>query len=390
MATCLRTDTHKIRPKPPTAGVQLVDLTSINEMNTMPADLIAKLVGDFYDEKEVVGEKACLLSHLPPTNTSQRHVRRKGANKKTMNIQDILHILFNFEVDDIPCFVARYLSNLPPLTQDHFDLASVMRNLTNMQHELSNLTTLKYDVNILQAQITDISQRRHADDSDHQISQSQDDDRSADAVLTPARRYRVDSSMVNDQTPPTTFTANEQTTPTRSTANKQTLTTTSTSNDQTLTATQTPCVSALKATATDDQPNALPRLSYSQCVRDGVSLSDTARDREEATERVRSEHNTDTVIGSAKSTTLTIRSSQRARSTAADNDRCGLFITRFHANTSEAELNEYVRKIAGCRVRTQKLKTKFNTYSSFYIPLSRVSWCILLEASIWPQGVLIK
>ena len=93
---------------------------------------------------------------------------------------------------------------------------------------------------------------------------------------------------------------------------------------------------------------------------------------------------------SAKSTTLTIRASQRARSTAADNDRCGLFITRLHANTSEAELNEYVRKVAGCRVRTQKFKTKFNTYSSFYIPLARASWGILLEASILPQGVLIK
>ena len=125
-------------------------------------------------------------------------------------------------------------------------------------------------------------------------------------------------------------------------------------------------------------------------MRDGVSLYERARDRGEATERVRSEDNTDTVIGSAKSTALTIRASQRARSTAADNDRCGLFITRLHANTSEAELNEYVRKIAGSRVRTQKLKTKFNTYSSFYTPLARGSWGILIEASIWPQGVLIK
>ena len=46
----------------------------LNIMNTMPADLIAQLVGDFYDEKEVVGAIECLLSHLPPTNTSQRHV----------------------------------------------------------------------------------------------------------------------------------------------------------------------------------------------------------------------------------------------------------------------------------------------------------------------------
>ena len=362
----------------------------VNKINSMPADLITKLVGDFYDEKEVFSAKECLLSHMPPTNSSQRNVRRKGANKKPMNIQDILHILLNFEVEDTPCFVARDLSNLPPPTQDHFDLASVMPNLTNMQHEISTLTTLKDDVKIIQAQISDISQRRHADESDHQVIQSQDYDRSADPLLTPARRDRVDSSTANVQTLPTTFMANDRTTPTTPTANKQTLTTTSTANDQTLTS--TPCVSVLTptATVTDDQPTALPRLNYSRCVRDGVSLSDRARDRGDATERVRSEDNTDTVIGSVKSTTLTIRASQRARSTAADNDRCGLCITRLHANTSDAELNEYVRMIAGCRVRTQKLKTKFNTYSSFYIPLARGSWGILLEASIWPQGVLIK
>ena len=112
-------------------------------------------------------------------------VRRKGANKKTMNIQDILHIILHFEVEDIPCFVARDLSNLPPLTQDHFDLASVMRNLFHMQHELSTLATLKDDMTILQAQMTDFTQRRHADDSDNQIIQTQDDERSADPVLTP-------------------------------------------------------------------------------------------------------------------------------------------------------------------------------------------------------------
>ena len=95
------------------------------------------------------------------------------------------HILNNFEVEDIPRFVARDLSNLPPLTQDHFDLASVMRNLSHMQHELSTLATLKDDMTILQAQMTDFTQRRHADDSDNQIIQTQDDERSADPVLTP-------------------------------------------------------------------------------------------------------------------------------------------------------------------------------------------------------------
>ena len=75
-----------------------------------------------------------------------------------MNIQDILQILLNFEVEDIPCFVARDLSNLTPLTQDHSDLASVMRNLSHMQHELSTLATLKDDMTILQARMTDFTQ----------------------------------------------------------------------------------------------------------------------------------------------------------------------------------------------------------------------------------------
>ena len=153
-------------------------------------------------------------------------MRKKGANKKTMNIQDIRHILLNFEAEDIPCFVARYLSNFPPLTQDHFDLASPMRNLTNMQHELSTLTTLKDDVNIPQSQIFDISQRRHADNSDNEIIQWQDDDRSADTVITAVRRYRVDSSTANVHTLPTTSMANDQTPPTACTVNDQTSPTT--------------------------------------------------------------------------------------------------------------------------------------------------------------------
>ncbi len=148
-----------------------------------------------------------------------------------------------------------------------------MRNLSHMQHELSSLATLKYDMTILQAQMTDFTQRRHADDSDNHIIQTQDDEKSADPVLTPARRGRVDWSTVNDHTTPTTAMANEQTLPTTSMANDQTPPTTSTENDQTLTSTQSPCVSALTPTATVDQPTALPRLSYSRCVREGISLS---------------------------------------------------------------------------------------------------------------------
>ena len=64
---------------------------------------------------------------------------------------------------------------------------------------------------ITQAQMTDFAQRRHAAESDHQIIQKQDDEWSADPVLTPARRVSVDSSTANEQTLPATSTVNDHT-----------------------------------------------------------------------------------------------------------------------------------------------------------------------------------
>ena len=73
-----------------------------------------------------------------------------------MTVQDMLHILLNTEVDDIPCFVARDLARLPPLTHDHFDLATVMRDVVNMRNDISSLLTLKDDLTTLLSQVFDI------------------------------------------------------------------------------------------------------------------------------------------------------------------------------------------------------------------------------------------
>ena len=88
--------------------------------------------------------------------SAQRKVRRKGANKKSKTVQDMLHILLNTEVADIPCFVARDLARLSPLTQDHFDLATVMRDVVIMRNNISSLLTLKEDVTTLSSQVFDI------------------------------------------------------------------------------------------------------------------------------------------------------------------------------------------------------------------------------------------
>ena len=49
----------------------------------MPADLLMELFCDFYDDKEIDAVKECLFSLLPVSESAQRKVRRKGANKKS-------------------------------------------------------------------------------------------------------------------------------------------------------------------------------------------------------------------------------------------------------------------------------------------------------------------
>ena len=115
----------------------------INKLECMPADLLVILICDFYDDKEIDAARECLFSLLPVSESSQRKVRRKGANKKSMTVQDMLHMLLNTDVDDIPCFVARDLARLPLLTQDHFDLATVMRDVVNMRNDIV------FDINVL-------------------------------------------------------------------------------------------------------------------------------------------------------------------------------------------------------------------------------------------------
>ena len=112
----------------------------INKLECMPADLLVKLICDFYDDKEIDAARECLFSLLPVSEDSQRKVRRKGANKKSMTVQDMLHMLLNTEVDDIPCFVARDLARLPPLTQDHFDLATVMHYYVGLNSSSANVS----------------------------------------------------------------------------------------------------------------------------------------------------------------------------------------------------------------------------------------------------------
>ena len=73
------------------------------------------------------------------------------------------------------------------------------------------------------------------------------------------------------------------------------------------------------------------------------------------------------------------------------NETEGIFVTRLGKDTTSANVAIHVLRETGITVRPEKLRTKYDTYTSFLIPIKKNSrrYNILLDANNWPMGCLV-
>ena len=69
-----------------------------------------------------------------------------------------------------------------------------------------------------------------------------------------------------------------------------------------------------------------------------------------------------------------------------------IFVSRFHADVSESEIKQFAqtRFKSATTVIVEKLKTKFDSYSSFKISIAGVPAKECLDLEQWPTGILVK
>ena len=67
-----------------------------------------------------------------------------------------------------------------------------------------------------------------------------------------------------------------------------------------------------------------------------------------------------------------------------------IFITRLAQETSVQDLDEYLKTVLQVTAESTRLKTKYNTYSSFHISLNEVDLEKTLNPDAWPEGILIS
>ena len=68
----------------------------------------------------------------------------------------------------------------------------------------------------------------------------------------------------------------------------------------------------------------------------------------------------------------------------------GIFVSKLDARTSTRQIQSHLQRETGIRLKPEQLKSKYNTYASFYIPCGQDVRRRLLDRDLWPKGSLVK
>ena len=97
-----------------------------------------KICLDSFKDHEIEAAKR-LIFDICGECGSHRLKGRKGPNKSQSNLQDVLTLLHEIDPEDIPCFVAKDLTKLPPVNFDHIDVSSLLSQMNRMKYDIDTL-----------------------------------------------------------------------------------------------------------------------------------------------------------------------------------------------------------------------------------------------------------
>ncbi|XP_075990284.1 uncharacterized protein LOC142985928 [Anticarsia gemmatalis] len=138
-----------------------------------------------FSEEDIAAAKLLLFTTL---NKRDKMVsRRRDGTKKS--IQDIITLLKETDPDDVPTFVAKELHKLPPVTFDHVDVTSLLKDIVSLKASLVDVV-MKLDA--FQNTVTDL--RKEIYDLRNEVSVSRS---TSDASNVNTCRRVVDLPSLN-------------------------------------------------------------------------------------------------------------------------------------------------------------------------------------------------
>lgn len=424
-----------------------------NKLDTVPFDTLVKLCANFYST-DVINQSKTLLYKLCQPDNNVRPKKHIGPERATKDVKDILQWFLQMNIPYKYKFVACDLSNMPPLSMLNCDNAKLLKEIESLKLDFHLLivtqrdmaqqlasfaqskctqsnnatqTVLDYTRSVTFQPKTDpvatvssnelvasassqnikenitpcsnvkplqviISDSEKSTDEDTSVHDTESDTEADQSVVTPryshepmqrphvnlpiSNRFDVlasdgnpgdtQASLTDRHKPPSTHRPHtESTRPSRFNA------TAAEAKPHKVTSKPEP-VRTRVFTRSNPQMANLGYRTHSPLPRHSVT-----------------NNRPDVVYGQGPS--IGLKTVQRQTNAMFQNKVCtGMFVTRLAPKTTTASLEKFLLKETGLVLKSEKLKTRYDTYSSFHIWCDRSVLNNLLNTDIWPRGVLIK
>ena len=444
---------------PPVIIDELLAFAS-SRMNVVPFDVLVKLMSDFYTDEVVEASKQVLFETAfsnrnaePPHQYSHK---RRGQDKKSKNIQDIISVFLELPPHVTPSYVAKDLSNLPPLSMNCFDVSALVKDIEALKLHVAVLHE-SHRV-LLKAQLTSRPGESISSQPEIRPELAARSPESGPEPQQPEHQTELDTQQQTEpetqthtepemqqltvpetqpQTEPETHSRAESVSGTQHTtmslSDESVVIDSDTSEDdddlRRLAAIQFPKPARKRCgrqnhteqqTVPTEQPRRFnpptQRYRYSEVVKRGGnsrrpvgklplkrSAEPIARTRDTSTINAIAKPprrtNVDPIdnryaapiIGRGRSSKiLAAKKSTSTTKGITENRQVGLFVTRLATKTRAADVAAHVSLETGLTVKCEPIKTKYDGYRSFFVKLSTHDQRMLLNANLWPKGVLVK
>ena len=310
------------------------------KIDSVPIDVLVKLVGENFSDDEVETAKGLLCDHV---DESIRVGKRRGQEKKKMNLEGIAKMIIECDRHQLPKFVALDLAKLPPITVDCIDVSALMRKQQLMDIEMS---TMKDVINDILKVTADTSKRVEV-----AIASKPQSDIGPHSQASSA-------SSVSTSSPQTTK-----------------LTYADVVQDGSACPRESEWVTANRAKrGKPPAPRSTTAASGAPALGSAVPAGEKAPPQTAKPSAV---------IGVKKSGTI------RAVATVK---RFSMFMSRLPPGTGEDAVRSYVREQSGAEtVTVEKLSTRFDSYESYRLdvinPPAEVN---LLDPQLWAEGLIVR
>ena len=276
-------------------------------------------------------------------------------------IEDIVNVLQGIQPDVMPMFAVYDLSRLPPLDLNSVDVTNMTQDIRNIRKDMSHSVAEQGKIDQLQDQLQKVMNQM--DIMSQQMSE----------VVKVVQSQKDNKVLYSDVI--------NKTRPKDDTNSKGTLFSFSPVRRQTTPITVIPSSPKLNVKVGESTKDAVVKKPRCQDKPNPASTED--KDKEWREVPPRRKKKTQVVVGKSCNTSRKLISARPGRYVS-------LFISRLSPDDEVEDVQTYIKDEFGIDLKCEKLKTKFNDYSSFKAEGFCENLNVFYDADRWPENVLVR